>query len=539
MEHSPARPTRPARHRRRPDAAAARDRPGDGRRRTLVVALGVIAVAAAVGLAVALLTWAPAAREPSRPVTPAEAERFAAMRVTNHRDVRSGLRLTTGADATRTELVGWVDWSRPLAYLDVGGPGAGAGRGLVQAVPGLMLLRRDPAAVPAPANPPLVPPADGWRVGDGPATRLLRPALELIFALAATRPEPAGATPPGAARWLAHAEAGGQQVDVLQAPLPGTTTRAGGPTRTTAARTTAARIATPAPTRTTAARSASPSRSGAAGSASPPGWPGRPVSLPTAAGSPADATGPLDGAARWWVDRDARLHRLQGRLPGGVPVTVELHRADRPVLWPVAALGGRAGLPRALTAAEEGRLTRVAARMRAGGGATATLTAPVGAGRTLRGTGWISWSARAAYLSVGDPPVGRTLRRHDTAGVWSTSDAGNALVAPPLPPPRAGHVWERGPTDATDVDALVAAALRPGPANGALATATRLRADRLAGRSVDVVEAGRLRYWIDGAGLLRRLELRTRLGTYAQLDLVPGRVPALPTPAPAVREARR
>ncbi|MFF3868582.1 hypothetical protein [Micromonospora sp. NPDC001898] len=485
-----------------------------------MVTLGAIAVASAAGLAAGLLTWAPAAPEPARPLTPAEAERLAAVRVTNHRDVRSGLRITIGTAAARTDVVGWVDWSRPLAYVDVGGPGAGRGRGLVQATPGLLMARPDPTAVPAPAAPPMVPPVDGWRVADGSAARPLRPTLDLLFALAAPRAEPAGAIPAGTARWLARAEAGRQPVDVLQAPLPDDAGRQG---------------PQDAPT-------ASPLRSDTAGR--PAGWPGPAVSLPAAAARPA-GTALLDGAARWWLDRDARLHRLEGRLPGGVPVTVELQRANRPVLWPVAALGGRAGLPRALTEPEEDRFARVAARMRAAGGAAATLTAPVAPGVTLRGAGWISWTERAAYLSVGtrDAPAGRTLRRYDAAGVWSTPYAGDVLVAPPVPPPRAGPTWERGRPGADDVDVLLATALRVGSATRPPRPATRIRGDRLADRTVDVIEVdtrhGRLRYWIDKKGLLRRLELRTRLGTYAQLDLVPGRVPALPSPVPPAREPGR
>lgn len=571
-----------------PDAPAGTDRLDGRRRRTTVVALGVIAVASAAGLAAGLLTWAPPAAEPARPLTPTEAERLAAVRVTNHRDVRSGLRITIGTAAARTDVVGWVDWSRPLAYVDVGGPGAGPGRGLVQATPGLLMARPDPTAVPAPASPPLVPPVDGWRVADGSAARPLRPTLDLLFALAAPRTEPAGAIPAGTARWLARAEAGRQPVDVLQAPLPDDADRRGpqdapeagrpapstpgtashpsgppattGPSNTAPARGTAGQAGAVSPPNTTSppgttGRGAPRSTpTGAAGSAGSPtasprgsgsaGWPGPAVSLPAAAARPA-GTALLDGAARWWIDRDARLHRLEGQLPGGVPVTVELQRANRPVLWPVAALGGRAGLPRALTGPEEERFARTAARMRAEGGATATLTAPVAPGVTLRGTGWISWTERAAYLSVGAraAPAGRTLRRYDATGVWSASDAGNALVAPPLPPPRTGHTWGRAGPGADDVDVLLAAALRVGSATGAPRPATRIRGDRIADRTVDVIEVdarhGRLRYWIDRAGLLRRLELRTRLGTYAQLDLGPGLVPALPSPVPSAGKPGR
>ncbi|WP_306416126.1 hypothetical protein [Micromonospora okii] len=559
-----------------------------------MISLGAVAVAAAALLAAGLLTWAPAAPEPARALTAAEAERFAAVRVTNHRDVRSGVRVTVGDAAARIDAVGWVDWSRPLAYLDVGGPGAGPDRGLLQAVPGLLMARPDPGAVPAPAFPPLVPPADGWRVAAPGAARSLRPALDLLFALAAPRTEPAGAVPDGAGRWLARAEVGGQPVDVLQAPLPGdddrrrddrphppAPTRTAEPTRTPAPARTANPTRRPAPTRTaepartpaparTAApthprasvRAAGPTRAAApartagrsgtgarAGDATPSlaavpssgptrtDWPAPVASLPAAVATPGAAR-LLGGAARWWVDRDARLHRLQGRLAGGAPVTLELHRANRPVLWPVAALGGRAGLPRALTGPEEDRLGRLAGRMRARGGAAVTLAAPVAPGEALRGAGWVSWTARAAYLSAGAPdaPPGRTLRRYDPTGVWIAPAAGNPAAPPPLPPPRAGHAWRRGTPGADDVDRLLAAALRVGDAT-APRSATRIRGDRLADRAVDVVEVetghGRVRYWIDRVGQLRRLELRTRLGTYARLDLAPGPVQAMPPPVTA------
>jgi hypothetical protein len=40
----------------------------------------------------------------------------------------------------------------------------------------------------------------------------------------------------------------------------------------------------------------------------------------------------------------------------------------------------------------------------------------------------------------------------------------------------------------------------------------------------------RLRYWLDKTGAVKRLEARTRAGTFAQLDLVAGTVPSsLPT----------
>ncbi|WP_205801020.1 hypothetical protein [Micromonospora thermarum] len=439
-----------------------------GRRRTTLLVLAAVALVSAAALVVGLLSWAPEPSDPPRTLTAEERTRLAAVRVTNYRDLRAGVRVTAGTGAERTELVGWVDWSRPLVYLDVGGPGAGTERGLLQATPSTVVLRPDPAAVPTPAPPPLVPPVDRWRLAALPADGRLAPVLDLLFRLAADRPD---APAPDTARWTARADVAAERLDVLEAPLP-----------------------------------------------APPG-----------------ASPPAVPAGRWWVDRDARLHRLEVPLPGAGPVTVQLHRADRPTLRPVDALGGRPGTPRTLTATERRRLERLPARLRGVGGATVTLTAPLGPGTNLRGAGWLTWNGRDAYLVVGDlaVPARRTLVRHD-GGRATRTDVPAATVPgaveapgrPPLPVPARG--WRAAPAD--DLTALVAAALRAG-ASTPTGTIRRIRGDSLAGTSVDVVElrasGAHLRYWVDRSGLLRRLELRTRADTWAQLDLVPGSVPRL------------
>jgi hypothetical protein len=90
---------------------------------------------------------------------------------------------------------------------------------------------------------------------------------------------------------------------------------------------------------------------------------------------------------------------------------------------------------------------------------------------------------------------------------------------------------------AGDLGRLLDAALRAARPPGQRSAALRVRGDSLAGETVDVVEVRTsrtpLRYWIDRSGLLRRLELRTRPGTWAQLDLAPGTVPRLPPVGPA------
>ncbi|RIV36923.1 hypothetical protein [Micromonospora radicis] len=436
------------------------NRRGSGRRRRLTLAgLASTAVVSAVMLVVTLVTWAPDGPA-ARDLTDTERDRLAAMRVTNYRDLRAGLHVTVGADAARADLLGWVDWARQLVYLDVGGPGAGALRGLLQATPSVLLVRPDPTAVPAPAMPPLIPPTDGWRL---PADRRLDPLLAMLFALGADRTDPADGL---SGRWVGHDQRGGESVDILEATPPGATA------------------------------------------------------------VPAEAT-------RYWLDPGGRLHRLETTLPALGPVTVQLSRADRPTLRPVDALGGRPGLPRALNADERERWRRLPARLRTAGGATVTLAAPVSGGTNLHGTGWLSWTSGIAYLAVTDVAGDgtRTLlrRERDRSTRIDTPAADDAGSPPPLPPPATG--WRTGGHRTEALDPLLAAAL--GAARGSVPAGEprRLRGDNLAGKAVDVVEVetggGPARYWVDRSGLLRRLELPTRGGAWAQLDLSPGRIPRL------------
>ncbi|NGM14453.1 hypothetical protein ENC19_18190 [Verrucosispora sp. CWR15] len=102
-------------------AAAADDprRVPNRRRRFTLAGLALTAVLSGVTLVATLVNWAPDG-PPPRDLTPAERERLATMRVANYRELRAGLHVTAGAGATRTDLLGWVDWARGLAYLDVG-----------------------------------------------------------------------------------------------------------------------------------------------------------------------------------------------------------------------------------------------------------------------------------------------------------------------------------------------------------------------------------------------------------------------------------
>ncbi|WP_431727497.1 hypothetical protein [Verrucosispora sp. TAA-831] len=454
------------------------------RRRVVLAALALTAAASAVTLVATLVNWEPAA-PPARALTAAERDRLAAMRVVNYRDVRAGLHLTVTGTTGRTDLLGWVDWSRRLVYLDVSGPGAGPLRGLVQATPTVTVVRPDPEAMSTPAMPPLLPPGDGWRL---PADRTLDPVLGLVFDLARDRPEPADGV---SGRWLRREQVGGEQVDVLETALP---------------------------------------RPAASGTTAPTG-----DTAPTGSPTAAPRTAPGD-PARYWLDVAGRLHRVETALPGVGEVQLQVHRADRPTLRPVDALGGRPGLPRALTTAERNRWHRLPARLRAAGGATATLVGPVDIGLDLRGAGWLSWTAGTAYLGVTalDATDRRVLVRHDrrTVARIETRSATDPAARPPLPPPATG--WRTGPHPTSALDPLVTAALRAARGTGPQGGTRRIRGDSHAGVPVDVVEVdtapGPTRYWIDRTGLLRRLEARTPAGAWAQLDLTTGRVPRLTPP---------
>ncbi|MFF5179831.1 hypothetical protein ACFY2Q_17565 [Micromonospora sp. NPDC000316] len=483
------------------DADAVGPSPASRRRRTVLLLLGLTAVTSATALVIGLLSWAPDPPEPARPLTVAEAERLAAIRVTNLRDLRSGVHVTAGTGAARTELVGWVDWSRPLLYLDVGGPGAGADRGLLQSTGSVLVIRPDPTAVPTPAAPPLVPPPDRWRLHRLTPGAGLAPVLDLLRGLSADRPDPAD----GDARWVAREVLAAGPVDVVSAPLHTTTA--------------------PAPASATPASSTTPGSSG------------------TPAGSTAEAA--PEPSTRYWLDQDARLHKLTTRLPGVGPVTVLLNRVDRPTLRPVDALGGRPGLPRALTDAEQRRVARLPVRLRAQGGATVTLSAPVGTDTNLRGSGWLSWTAGTAYLAVADlgAPERRTLLHRAAAGLSRTdvpaeaSGGGTAETPgrPPLPVP--AGTWRPTRSARDDLDLLVDAAVAAAGPVAQRGAALRIREDVADGRIVDVVElrtaAARLRYWIERDGSLRRVELHTGAGVWAQLDLSPAVVPRLDPPPTA------
>jgi hypothetical protein len=504
--------------------------------------LGCVAVGSGVGLAGGLISCAPRPTpEGPRSLTRDEARRLADMRVRNYRDGRAGVRASIGPPGAETEIVGSVDWGRELVYLTVDGPGAGAYRGLLQAVPGLVASRpadddpdRDPEPAatahdepdsvggtppPAPEPPPVSPPADGWQVrpveATGSAATALDPFLRLLFALSNDEADQPERLEHSDARWLGRDRAAGTSVDVLLGP-------------------------------------AVPQADWDPGDSSP---------APTALAA-------MGGAVRYWLDSDARLHRLEALLGDGVPVRVDLDRTRRTEMNAVAALGGPPVLPRPVTAAEAELLARIGRTTRDHGGATLTLTVPTvpspklpaGGAATvnLRGSGWFDWYDGTAYLALRDldEPTSGVLLRADRVGLaLRTADVtaeDDRTGLPPLPPP-VERAWAYGRwpdrTDrlgALDVDLLVGEVLSLTDPDTAAdpqrlrGSAVWLRRDVIAGQKVTVFELpkpaeegtprgeARMRYWVDRSGTLRRLELRTRTGAFAQLDIRPGPVPPLP-----------
>src|SRR2546421_7552141 len=133
-----------------------------------------MAAAAVVGLVNGLASCSPRARPPDkgRPVSMAEAQRLATVRLRDQQDGHSGFRATVGAPGAAVHLIGWVDWRRPLLYLGSVGDRPGPADGLVQAGthPGAPPPRPPGGAGhPEPPPPPGPPPPGG--AGPPPGAR--------------------------------------------------------------------------------------------------------------------------------------------------------------------------------------------------------------------------------------------------------------------------------------------------------------------------------------------------------------------------------
>ena len=548
-------------------------RPAERRRIVALVVLGCVSLGSLAGLVGGLVSCSPEKQAtPARPLSSAEAQRLADMRVTNYRDERAGVTATWGDGDAQVRLAGWVDWKRGLAYLRVGGPGAGDQRGLLQAVPGLVANRPatqsevaaeadaprpSDATKPAPpvAEPPAVPPSDGWALRGwtptGKNATQLDTFLSLMFVLTSTKSDHPDLLVKSDARWLGQDRIGGTSVDVLLGPaIPPQPLPTASPTPKAKAKASAEQ--SPADT-------ASPDTSAAAGtSAASPGATASPTA--TASPSPSRTAPPtalneLGGAMHYWLDPSSKLRRFEALLPGNMTARVDLDRAQRPELNAVAAFGGNPIAPREPNKAEATLLSKMRQRNLDRGGAKFTVSVPTLPVADLRGTGWLDWNSTVAYLAVHDArkPTDVAFMRADPTGMTFQTKSGKAIEEPPLPAPDGGwtfQAWNQR-ADARgglDIDLLLGEALAVASpmrdsADYFMENASFLRKDKVDGVGVTVFEIAkpaeqgkigrgqaRLRYWLDKTGAVKRLEARTRAGTFAQLDLVDGTVPNnLPT----------
>ncbi|HTF11789.1 MAG TPA: hypothetical protein VK659_26795, partial [Asanoa sp.] len=270
--------------------------------------------------------------------------------------------------------------------------------------------------------------------------------------------------------------------------------------------------------------------------------------------APPTALSELGGTVRYWLDSGAKLRRFEALLPGNLSVRADLDRENRPELTAVAAFGGAPITPRAPSKTEAALLAKMRQRNLERGGARLTIAVPTVPVANLRGGGWLDWTSTVAYLAVSDTakPTDVAFLRADAAGVAYRTKSGKAMDTPPLPAPDDGwqfQAWaQRTDTRGSlDIDlllgeALASAATTKDSASYFVDHASFLRKDKIDGVAVSVFEIAkpaeqgvigrgqaRMRYWLDKTGAVRRLEARTRSGTYAQLDLTDDTVPTLPT----------
>jgi hypothetical protein len=255
----------------------------------------------------------------------------------------------------------------------------------------------------------------------------------------------------------------------------------------------------------------------------------------------------MGGAVRYWLDRDARLYRFDALVGQDLPVTVEVRHNTPAPLTAIDALGGLPVAPKAVTAAEATRLAKMRQRDRASGGGKITLTVPDSTTGTLTGTGWVDWRSTVAYLQVRNAEDTILIRANrDGMAVRAAPTGGKKGSGPPIPVPTDGS-WlfarwdqrgdEHGGLDLDLIvnEALTASATTRDDVARLRKAGHRLRDDTIDGTPVGVFvidpngkpAQARFRYWVDGTGLLRRLELRTRSGGFAQLDIGRATIPTI------------
>jgi hypothetical protein len=289
------------------------------------------------------------------------------------------------------------------------------------------------------------------------------------------------------------------------------------------------------------------------------------------------------GQVRYWVDAQSRLLRAEALVDPNTTLRIDFDRADPVAPQAIELLGGAAIKPIKPTAAQITALSLMRVHDYVAGGGAITVAMPLAGDALLTAVGWLDWRNSVVYVTVHNNKGTRpdaTLRA-DAAGITqrgtftegptdnstnsptaspTNNEAANTGIAePPLHPSRTG--WQRTSwvdrEDAygeTDLDAILnellalAAPVIDSPV-ALKPIASRLRTDTLGRTPVIVYEIrkpsesdvapgkGRLRYWLDKAGYLRRLELLTRNGAYGYVTINPGSIPALPDPVPASAHA--
>lgn len=429
-----------------------------------------------------------------RPVSQAEAERLAQVRVTGAEIGIAAMRLDLPESLGGAGLDGYVDWNTPMVHATTRSDGTPTG--LVQAVPGLIAAH---ASTDITADEE--PPADGWTVRrmqpqDSPDADPGQAAIDILLSamLALGSPTPAdSAFLAENGVWLREATIDGADVDVIRAPL---------------------------------------------------------LLQPDANDADAGAQQP---EAVFWVDGDSQLRRLQADPAGNGLATIDLmlDRPDPPALEPVDILGGAAVTPRDLSDDEAERLAGLRFA-NSGRAALIDLRLPVADDEILTAQGWVDWRSAVAYLAIdapGDTDDGLLFAL--PSGVANIAADVDGL--PPTEPPQEGWTvqkWDErvDSGQAGDLDTLVykllsMASLEADTTEDAAEAGTWLREDTVGDAKVDVVEfatagdpeteagAAPYRYWLDREeSLLHRVQLRTNGFGMGQATLTIEEPPMLNVP---------
>jgi hypothetical protein len=128
---------------------------------------GVLAIVGLAGLTQGMTSCSSSGAQVRgpRPISAAEADQLAQVRLHNWQDEQAGIAGTvTERSGEQIRFDGWVDWRRPLIYIRTA-PRPGTGELLIQAVPGMVAIRATPDGQRSDGSkPPGIPPEGNWRL---------------------------------------------------------------------------------------------------------------------------------------------------------------------------------------------------------------------------------------------------------------------------------------------------------------------------------------------------------------------------------------